>query len=391
MNGNVPKDFPLEEFDVVILHYSVFLAVDAYVSPRLKKRLQAFKGVKCIFLQDEYRFVNETLQNIKKVGFDIIFTCVPENEIENVYPQHLIPKTKRINVLTGYVPEELLTIQVKELSKRKYDVSYRGRKYPAWHGQLGLEKWVIADNFLKLTKRFSLKTNISYKESDRLYGHSWVNLLCESKAVLGVESGASVFDFTGEISSKVEVFESLMPDYPYEKIKEKFFTDQENSIGLAQISPRIFEAIALRTACILYEGRYSGVLEPWRHYIPLKKDHSNIEEVVNALRNDEKITEIIACAYAEIALNKKYSYQNFVNDFDDHIEAVAPGKERNFPNLQIEKLSELYPFYFMKAPYLIYSSPLQAKFAHTLKRVLLKFFNRTALRYLYNFVFKRGV
>ena len=38
------------------------------------------------------------------------------------------------------------------------------------------------------------------------------------------------------------------------------------------MSPRVFEAAAVRSCQILFEGRYSGILEPMVHYIPLKKD-----------------------------------------------------------------------------------------------------------------------
>lgn len=319
--GELGDDFPLEFFDAVILHYSLFLAVDAYVSPKTRERLKVYKGVKAIFLQDEYRFVDATIKRICDVGFDIIFTCVPENAMEQVYPAAKLPGVERVNVLTGYVPEALLHYQPLKLEKRRVDVSYRGRRYPAWHGRLGLEKWMIAKRFSADAKRFGLKCDISYRESNRLYGAAWVDLLQRSKAVLGVESGASVFDFTGEISAKVETIQMLLGDKAkYEGLRRDYFADLEDSIPLAQISPRIFEAIALRTLCILYEGEYSGVLKPWRHYVPLKKDHSNMTEVVDVLRDPHKMAEIIANAYAEVALNPEYSYRSFVERVDSFLQ-----------------------------------------------------------------------
>ncbi len=319
--GELGDDFPLEFFDAVILHYSLFIAFDGYVSPKTRERLKAYKGVKAIFLQDEYRCVDATVKRICDVGFDIIFTCVPENAIEQVYPAAKLPGVERVNVLTGYVPEALLHYQPLKLEKRRIDVSYRGRRYPAWHGRLGLEKWMIAKRFSADAKRFGLKCDISYRESKRLYGAAWVDLLQRSKAVLGVESGASVFDFTGEISAKVETISMLLGDKAkYEDLRRDYFTDLEDSIPLAQISPRLFEAIALRTLCILYEGEYSGVLKPWRHYVPLKKDHSNMTEVVDVLRDPQKMAEIIANAYAEVALNPEYSYRSFVERVDKFLQ-----------------------------------------------------------------------
>ncbi|MBT8506740.1 hypothetical protein B1F79_04690 [Coxiella-like endosymbiont of Rhipicephalus sanguineus] len=52
-------------------------------------------------------------------------------------------------------------------------------------------------------------------------------------------------------------------------------------IDYNQISPRHFEAVATKTLQILYEGEYSNILKPWVHYVPLKKDYSNFDEVCN--------------------------------------------------------------------------------------------------------------
>ena len=57
----------------------------------------------------------------------------------------------------------------------------------------------------------------------------------------------------------------------------------EDNVYYRTISPRHFEAAAFRICQVLFEGRYSGVLEPMVHYIPLKKDFSNIDEVIRRI------------------------------------------------------------------------------------------------------------
>ena len=352
--GNLPEDICLDWFDAVVVHYSLFVAIDAYVSAKTRYALKKFTGVKAIFLQDEYRFIDTTLKQIKFIGFDIIFTCVPTESIEKVYPQAELPGVARVNVLTGYVPSFLLTYPIIPLTKRKYDVSYRGRQYPFWHGKLGLEKWEIATKFKIDSKKFRLKTNISYKEKKRLYGSQWVDLLRNSRAVLGVESGASVFDFSGLISAKVDTTVDLLTrkKVNYNDIKNKYFPSEEDEINLAQISPRVFEAMALRTLCILYEGDYSGILKPWQHYLPLKKDHSNVSEIVKILLDNDRTAEIIVNAYAEIALNKKYSYAQFIEEFDMHMNDALSRRSSlstNCPekNQRISEIRKKYSFYLL--------------------------------------------
>ncbi len=361
--GDLPDDLSLDFFDAVILHYSLFLAVDAYVSDRARRKIKAFKGIKAIFLQDEYRFVHPTVERIGDLGFDIIFTCVPESSIEQVYPAEQLPGVQRVNVLTGYVPPALVNYQPIPLNKRRYDVSYRGRQYPEWHGRLGLEKWRIAEDFRKEARKHGLRMNISCRERDRVYGRDWVHLLQNSRAVLGVESGASVFDFTGLVSAKVDTVSALLGkrNAHYAALRERYFADIEDQIQLAQISPRVFEAIALRTLCILYEGDYSGILEPWRHYLPLKKDHSNVAEIVEILKDPWRISEIVANAYAEVALNPAYSYRTFVQRVDGILTSTLSQRQADRKSedelieedikAELIRIRERYPFYFTPNPH----------------------------------------
>jgi len=356
--GELPEDIDLKEFDAVMVHYSIFISVDAYLSPRSRNRLKNFKGIKVVFIQDEYRSVNSTIKQLKNIGFHLLFTCVPEEEIEKVYPGKKLPRLKKINTLTGYVPSPLLYYTAVPLSKRKYDVSYRGRKYPSWHGRMGKEKWQIAELFKKRAFKYMLKVNISWEESRRLYGLAWINLIQNSRAVLGVESGAGIFDFTGEIAAKSETITSLLEEKKLKKSKidQVYIRGHEDKINLAQISPRIFEAIALRTVCVLYEGSYSGVLKPWKHYIPLKKDHSNFDDVVKAIKDDVKAAEIITNAYGEIAMNDKYSYNTFIEKFDKELDFLFKARkvgsgQKKYIFREPADFYKKYPFIQINDPY----------------------------------------
>lgn len=364
--GDLPHDIDLDLFDGIILHYSLFLTIDAYVSERSRHKLRVFKGLKVIFLQDEYRCVDETITHIRALGFHLIFTCIPSSLMENIYPPSKLPGVRCINVLTGYVAENLIHYVPRPLNKRPYHVSYRGRLYPSWHGRLGREKRIIGENFLKDAKKYHLKVNISCLEKDRLYGAQWINLIQDSCAVLGVESGSSVIDFTGKISKTLETLHALLnpnsqKDLP-DICEEGYYKQFEDLYPMEQISPRIFEAIALRSLCILYEGHYSGVLEPWRHYVPLKKDHSNMEEVVAILNDHERLAQIITTAYLEIAINPKYSYKTFVQMVDQVLDDTYLTLQKNHPKqeykhftedsgITIKAISQKYPFYFIKNPH----------------------------------------
>jgi hypothetical protein len=340
--GDLPPRLDLNYFDVVIVHYSLIACHNSYVSAQTRRALAAFRGLKAIFIQDEYRFVDATIAAMREIGINVLFTCVPECEIEKVYASERLPGVVKVNVLTGYVPEHLLSRTVLPYAERPVDVGYRARKVPAWLGELGREKYEIGRIFRDDAASDGLVLDISFREEDRLYGDKWIDFVCDCKAMLGVESGGSVFDFTGAIQRNVEAHERRNPGVDFQTLKRLYFADAEGKISLNQISPRCFEATALRTLLVMYEGDYSGRMQPWRHYVPLKKDHSNHAEVIALLKDPMRATEIIETAYQEVASNPANTFRAFVTQFDKVISsAFRPEQCASLPALDDRRFEML--------------------------------------------------
>ena len=322
----IPRSLALEQFDVLAVHYSNYMALSRHFDDDTRRRVRDFQGLKVAFIQDEYRTVDATVACLRDMGFDVLFTCVPEQEVEKVYPASVLGRLRKVSTLTGFVPEPLTRLSVPAIAGRKIHVGYRARVVPYWLGELGVEKWEIAESFNRHAQESGLVLDVSCEEGDRLYGDQWTDFLLSCKAVLGVESGASVFDFTGELQRDVDRYVAANPGATFKEVQERFLLPHEGKIRLNQISPRCFEAAALRTAMVLYEGDYSGILKPWQHYIPLRKDFGNFDEVVNALKEDGLLQEVADRAYREVALNPLYSYESFVNLFDSIVEEEFAGR-----------------------------------------------------------------
>jgi hypothetical protein len=361
--GSIPDDIDLELFDAVIIHYSLTLALDSYISVKTRHRLSAYDGLKALFIQDEYRFVEKTRESIRQLGITLVFTCVPSAEIPGIYPPEKLSNVSFVNVLTAYVPAWLTVYPAVPLSERKIDVGYRGRDYSAWHGRAGREKVDIGKRFLKDGRRAGLRCNIRWRERDRLYGAQWRTFLQNCRATLAVESGASVIDFEGRIGPRVETFEKLLGKAgKYDLVRERFFVGQEDRFDLSQISARVFEAIAIRTLLIMYEGGYSGVLTPWVHYLPLKKDHSNMAEIVGVLRDDIRVGEIIANAFADIAMNDRWSYVTFAASFDGYVEKMIRfDASRRSRQKAIDKIRKEHPWHLIDNPHDLHISRARGK------------------------------
>ncbi len=341
MLHHFPSKIDLNRFDVVITHYSLSIGplLNHYLGEVLVDKLKRYRGLKVAFLQDEYREIQTYWKHINELGIELLFSCVPDDEISKVYPLEKVPRLRVVNVLTGYVPKQLLKKPVLPIAQRHIDVGYRTRRMPYWLGRLAHEKWFIADEFQRRAKDAGLKLDLSTREGERLYGNAWTNFVASCRAVIGVESGASIIDFDGKLEHRVEEYVAKHPQATFEEISEKFLSPYEGSLRLHQISPRCFEAAALKTPMVLFEGAYSGVLDPERHFIVLKKDFSNFDDVLLKLHDHDYLQSMADRTYDEVALDTKWSYQSFIQKVDAAMEdrvQVAKTQRSSRPYTEIE-------------------------------------------------------
>ena len=93
--------------------------------------------------------------------------------------------------------------------------------------------------------------------------------MANCRCVLGVESGVSAFDLEDEVLDEYDA-----PRAAGRQPSGVDDLDDAAALGgrratTGRSSPRHFEAASLRVCQVLFEGRYSGVMEPMVHYIPL--------------------------------------------------------------------------------------------------------------------------
>jgi len=310
----------LSIFDVVIIHYSVRLSLTWHLSPSFADHLRQFSGLKMLFIQDEYDFTHTARDWIKDLGIHVVFTCVPDEFVDVVYSKARLPHVEFIQTLTGFVPLQAeKTLNAKPHHLRKYVIGYRGRALPYWYGLLGHEKLMIGKKMREICESRNIKVNIEWEDSKRIYGDGWYQFLEDCKATLGTESGSNVFDFDGSLSRNIQEALRKNPGLSFEEAWETYLKNHEGKLTMNQLSPKIFEAIACRTALILFEGRYSGVVKPDIHFIPLKKDFSNIDDVLAKIQDHNYLNEITSRAYNDIIKSGEYSYRRFIQDFDRFI------------------------------------------------------------------------
>jgi hypothetical protein len=330
------RSLDLAEFDVVVIHYSIVVIWDDYFSPWFREQVTAFDGLKVQFLQDEYRWVNEIASMIRSMGIDVLYSVVPADNVESVYGRRL-PDTEILCTLTGYVPDSLVDRATPPLAKRPIDVGYRGRSLPYWLGPLGHEKIEIGRGFLSRSDALGLRTDIAWSENARIYGTRWYEWMAACRTMLASESGSSIVDWDGAAERAVRAYLSEAPTASYEEAEDRVLLPYLGGPKINTVSPRVFETAAMRTGMVMFPGTYSGVVKPWEHYIPLEKDFSNLEEVADRIRDDQFLEELATRAYGDLIDSGRYSYSNFVAEFDEVAaeRAAGPRRRGRFPALRL--------------------------------------------------------
>jgi hypothetical protein len=328
----------LDAYDVVVIHYSLVIIADGYISPSIREKIRRFPGLKVQFLQDEYRWVDSITEMMVYLEIDLLFSIVPEAEIAKVYGARL-PETEILPTLAGYVPEKLVGYRSPPLASRPIDVGYRGRVLPYWNGALSQEKVWIAQGVLARIAGTGLRHDIAWGENDRIYGKRWNRFLASCRSTLGSESGTSITDFDGTVEAGVTSYLVDHPGATFDEVSRAVLSDVEGNVMMNVVSPRTFEAAAIGTPMILFPGFYGGTVEPWSHYVPLEKDFSNFDDVIEVIRDVPLLERLVANARADIVDSGTYSLRKFIGEFDAALAQRASVRGKPKPRLLRAKVA----------------------------------------------------
>lgn len=317
-----PRDLGRMTFRVIVLHYSLFGTAYYSIGGRFLEYLRDSKcSYKIAFFQDEHQHCQKRFSFIKRYGIDCIYTLVEPAYFKYVYQKYTqVPKI--IYNLAGYVSDDLVRaaeIFSRPDRERAIDIGYRSRELPFYMGKGAREKTIIAEESLKRAKEVKLRLDIETREKKRIYQEDWYKFIGNCKAVLGVEAGVSIFDVEDVVFKECSRLIRINPKISFEQVSEILLNKWEGNIPYRTISPRHFEAAALRTTQILFEGDYSGILKPMIHYIPLKKDFSNFDDVIKLFEDESLRHELCENTYRDLIASGSYSYERFINGFDQEL------------------------------------------------------------------------
>jgi hypothetical protein len=308
----LPKEIEEISPDIFIINYDFlnyrFTPLWPYIKNRHKKIAQRAGKVVAI-AQDDF-WANKLLDNwCMDWDVDRILTPI-SNDLNVLYPRSI--KTKEFRTaLTGYVKSGPIP-QTALLRDRPIDLGQRVRDMPPHLGRLAQAKSKQAVVMANAATSAGFRVDVSTRAEDSFIGEAWFDFLSSCKFTVGMKGGASLHDPYGLTHTKVQAYLARHPDASFDEVERKCFKGKDMKHEFTAISPRLFESSMAGTCQILQRDDYLGVLEPWRDYIPLERNFSNVNEVVSTMRDLDKCQEIVTNARIALVDSQMFDYSQLV-------------------------------------------------------------------------------
>jgi hypothetical protein len=319
-------------YDVVVLHYSLLCMRWEEPFERWRRSLDWIPksdAVRIAMPQDDFTCAATLDDWLADLDVQCVFSALDSSQWPVVYPGES-KRTRMEHTFTGFVDDRAAGA-VARLPKphalRDLDIIYRARNLPFQYGRRGQLKHEIGQIVEPAARAAGLRTDISTRIEDTKYGDAWFEFLASGRCVIGSESGSSALDPVGAIRRFEAEWRPSHPDATF----EEFSALQEpgwDSYDLKAIGPRLFEAAQTKTAQVLVEGRYEGIVEPGTHYFPIREDFSNLTETLERIRDPAETEAVAERAWEDLIASGRYSYGAFAAHVESVVDELAGGRVR---------------------------------------------------------------
>lgn len=315
--GRLPTSVQNSRYDLVILCYDVLIQRLMPFWKPLVKRLEpvmASATTRVVMPQDDYSCASYLDNFVTDYEVDFVFSPLTR-DLNMLYPRSIAHGVQFHEAFTGYWESETnlpIGLFRRRFKERSIDLGQRVRFLPPQLGPAAQRKGQLTLEFASLAQQAGFRCDVSTKASDVLIGDAWFRFLGDTRFTVGTLGGASVADPKGRLHTRVKQLEMTNPSISHEEIARRLKVDQLPKGDFTAISPRLFECSAMGVCQVLEEAHYVDGFEPWRDYIPLAPDLSNISNVFEAMRDFDRCEEIAASAENVLIRSGRHSYRQFV-------------------------------------------------------------------------------
>lgn len=235
---------------------------------------------------------------LREIGANLLLSPAPASAWPVIYPGFEGPIEP---FLVSYVDEGLRRLRSPSVARRRLWLGYRVCEADPRFGRIGRLKNLVGAAGRGWAETAGLSYEIDELGQRVLRGEAWIRFLANARVTLGVEGGADVIDTQDDLAEAVLRGEA--PTHP-----------RLAPVRLRALSPRHLEAAATRTAQVLVEGDYSGVMETNRHYAPAQADLSDLGEALERCRDDAFVQALTERAHGDLIASDCYTWTTRMSD-----------------------------------------------------------------------------
>lgn len=292
----------IRRYDLVVVSH-VALGDDVstirHVAPALARR----QCPMLVFVGNEYDLLDDKIAFMQEVGAERVCSQLPLEAARYLYrgvEEDRVLSTPHALNPRAYSPP------AKE--DRSIDIGFVGDIYWPFIGDQ--ERSQLIWHFEKNGARYGLRCDIRAGRSNRLPRDEWAKFLQGTKGMIGAESGTYYLNDRGRLLTRARDY-NLKENRAasFEDVFERFYANADRRVSGKSVSSRHFEPIGAKTCQILLEGDYNGVLRAGEHYIPVKRDLSNVDEAVREFKDGGRRRAIADQAYDYVMSGHTYAHR----------------------------------------------------------------------------------
>ena len=287
------REYPL----VVVLHAAGGDSMDVLL--RTASWFRRRQGRLLVLFGNEFDLMPQRIAFLQRTEADFVGTQLPLAAGRWLYEP--AQKTRVLAAPHALNPQVFTPGPAQD---RPLDFVFCGAKYNLYIGDR--ERTTILEHLQQHGAEYGLRC--LFHEGTKPQAE-WIKLLQSSWGTMGAESGTYFLERTDETIRHVTVFLKENPQASYEEVQEKFFRHYPNPVSGKALSSRHFEAIGAKTCQVLLEGHYNGILQPWEHYIPVKKDLSDIADAIACFKDAAQRRTIVDRAHDFALAHHTYAHR----------------------------------------------------------------------------------
>jgi hypothetical protein len=273
----------IRDYDLIVISHAA-AGDDMTILRRSAAAFHRRRGPIALFIGNEYALLEDKIAFIRDVQVDHVCSQLPLAAARYLYGEaagdRIVEMPHALNPHSFHrLPDRPRTI----------DVGFIGDIYWPFIGDRE------RTDFIEWFERHGAASGLSCDIRRRRIGReAWNLFLNDCRAIVGAESNTYYLNERGRLLERARAYNIAHPDAAFETVFDLFFRDQPRGVSGKCLSSRHFEPIGTQTVQVLLEGAYNGILEAGVHYIPVKKDLSDLSGAIERLKDADYCSRLAA-------------------------------------------------------------------------------------------------